>query len=315
MARLFDTDEQHSLHHRYKQGDLFRQWAPILAMLARKNGEMDATAIWFLAERQVTRLREETAYREQEIPPMFNELVADCRTLVGTGARTVERSGAEALRSAVTVMCVVLTMLMNSVEKGHEEEGFGNEPICMAIMDILAQDAYFQQLMKLFFSRRTGYDGREVVITPSDPMTHNDPTANMDETAREETARTRRTVLTLTEGLKVHFDKGERKGWDRWESVWNDICTDTELMSLLKEKNPRTSDWDVNEKMVCNVLGMFLEIMDYRNSVSIANGLLQPPKNRRDYISSHDSNGGSSAVLSKGLHQRVEAIIRSKQAG
>ena len=81
MVKIFTTEEQHSLHHRYKQSDLYRQWAPILALLQRKNGEMDAASIWFLAEKQVVRLREEPSYREQEISPIFNELIEDCRRL------------------------------------------------------------------------------------------------------------------------------------------------------------------------------------------------------------------------------------------
>ena len=47
MVKILTTEEQHSLHHRYKQSDLYRQWAPILALLQRKNGEMDAATIWF----------------------------------------------------------------------------------------------------------------------------------------------------------------------------------------------------------------------------------------------------------------------------
>ena len=75
MVKILTTEEQHSLHHRYKQSDLYRQWAPILALLQRKNGEMDAATIWFLAEKQFVRLREEPSYREQEISDHLHNYV------------------------------------------------------------------------------------------------------------------------------------------------------------------------------------------------------------------------------------------------
>lgn len=266
MVKILTTEEQHSLHHRYKQSDLYRQWAPILALLQRKNGEMDAASIWFLAEKQIVRLREEPSYREQEISPIFNELIEDCRTLTAKGSKVIQRSDAEAQRSAITVMCVILTMLMNAVEKGHEEESFDNEPMCMAIMDILAENVYFQQLMNVFFSRNTGYDGKKVIITRSDPMDNNDPLANMDEISKEEVEQIVNLVSQMTSGLKAILKVGH---WEHWISVWRDICNNSELITILKQTNrPRGSEWPVNEKMVFNVLGIFIEAFEYNLNIS-----------------------------------------------
>lgn len=309
--KILTPEEHRSLHHRYKQSDLYRQWSPILSTLQRNYGEMDATEIWFLAEKQIARLREETIYREQEISPIFNELIDDCKTLSTKDSKVTQRSDNDAKRSAITVMCVVLTMLMNAVEKEHEEETFANEPMCMAIMDILSRNAFFQQLMNVFFSRNTGYDGKKVVITPLDPMTNNDPMINMDEIAKEETSIILKLVLNLTNGLKVHLNKEGKDDWSKWESVWNDICADTELMMLLKIKNsPRGSEWEINEKMVFNVLGIFISALGYKNFVSTACSAITSKGGRRDYATNHSYKSGNSTVLStQEIHDRVESIV------
>ena len=309
--KILTSEEHRSLHHRYKLSDLYRQWSPILSMLQRDYGEMDATEIWFLAEKQILRLREEPLYREQEISPLFNELIDDCKTLTTKDSKVIQRSDSEAQHSAITVMCVVLTMLMNAVEKGHEKENFANEPMCMAIMDILAQNAFFQQLMNVFFDRNIGYDGKKVVITPSDPMANNNPMINMDEIAKEETMTILRLVLNLTNGLKVHFNKEGKNDWSKWESVWNDICADTELMMLLKVKNsPRGSEWEINEKMVFNVLGIFITALGYKNFVSTACNAITTKGGRRDYATNHSYKSGNSTVLAtQEIHNKVESIV------
>lgn len=119
-------------------------------------------------------------------------------------------------------------------------------------------------------------------------------------------------VLELTQGLKVYF----KNNWDTWVSIWNEICKNTDYMQLLYSVNPGKNAWGLNEKMICNVLGIFLEMnKDIELAISTANDLLTPKKNRRDYISNHGRNGGSSAVFSEEQHTRIENIIKSKING
>ena len=179
--KLLSPADKNTLYHRYVKSDLFRQWAPILSMLQRKYDEADPSSLWFLAERQIVRLRGEQSFREQDIAPIYSELLSDCQKFDES-----PRSKEQARRTASTVMCIVLTMLMNAVEKGHEEESFDNEPMCMAVLDIFVSDAYFQGLMSLFFKRNTGYDGQKVIIAPCDPMLERTLYEGMDEVAQEE---------------------------------------------------------------------------------------------------------------------------------
>ena len=304
MVKQLTTEEQRSLHHRYKQSDLYRQWSPILAMLQRDYGEMDGTTLWYLAERQIVRLRSEMSFREQEISPIYNELLNDCKVFSFKGKADEERGDDKARRSATTIMCIVLTMLMNAVEKGHEEEPFDNEPICMAIMDVLSKDQYFQRLMALFFERKTGYDGQKVVIAPKDPMLEESSLDDMDETALAEMKAIVATIMERTQGLQPLF----KKNWDKWPAIWNDICLDTEFMGMLKEVNPRGNEWEMNMKMVLNVIGLFKKVTKVDVADKSINDLLSK-KNLRTYIAQHADFVGTNSAFTREQHARVKTII------
>ena len=309
MLKLLSVAERRKLHHRYRNSDLFRQWSGILCQLEREVGEMDAVTLWLLSEKCLQRLREIKQYRDEDIPYIYNELMTLCATF-HKGDETIKRSQEEAERSAVTVMCVMLTSLMNAVEKGHETEDFDNKAMCVAIDRLLQRKTYYAMLMNAFFSRKTGNDGKKVVIAPCDPMAAASILESMDEAAKQEMEDMKRSVLDITNGLRVYF----KQNWDAWTSIWNDICMDVELMQLLSTKDPSKNDWGLNEKMICNVIGMFLEAFDYKNHVSKVNDVMAPKKNRRDYISNHGKNGGSSAVFSDEQHTKVENIINSKKS-
>jgi hypothetical protein len=304
MIKQFTIEEQRSLHHRYKQSDLYRQWLPILAMLQRDYGEMDGITLWYLAERQIVRLRLEKSFREQEISPIYNELLDDCKVFSIKGKANVERSDNQARRSATTIMCIVLTMLMNAVEKGHEEEPFDNEPMCMAIMDVLSKDQYFQRLMALFFERKTGYDGQKVVIAPKDPMSDDSSLDDMDETAQAEMKAMVATIMKRTQGLQPLF----KEHWGKWTAIWNDICLDTELMGMLKEINPRGNEWEMNMKMVLNVIGLFKSVTKVDVAAKSINDLLSK-KNLRTYIAQHADFVGTNSAFTREQHARVKTII------
>lgn len=296
---LLSKDEQHTLHHRYKQNDLYRQWSPILSMLQRKYDEADVETLWYVAEQQIIRLRGEQSFREQEIAPIYSDLLTDCQKFDGT-SRTKE----QARKTATTVMCVMLTMLMNAVEKGHEDESFNNEPMCLAIIDTLINDAFFQRLMTLFFKRNTGYDGQKVVITPSDPMLVNTLTESMDEVAREETKLMVNAVISHTKGLKALM----KDYWNVWEPLWKDILADNQFMLKMKSEEPNGTSWGINQKMVFNVVGMFKARAKLTDAIAKFNDAMSSI-NRRTYISNHADYGTPNCVFSREQHNTIIQLI------
>lgn len=298
MKLLSPTDKK-TLYHRYVHSDLYRQWAPILSMLQRKYDEADPASLWYVAERQIVRLRNEQSFREQYIAPIYSELLSDCQKFDES-----PRTNEQAHRTASTVMCIVLTMLMNAVEKGHEEDSFANEPMCMAVLDIFVSDAYFQSLMNLFFKRSTGYDGQKVIITPSDPMIEKTLTESMDEVALEEIDRMVKNVMTHTQGLKTLL----KDYWNVWEPLWKDILTDDQFMLKMKNEEPNGTDWGMNQKMVFNVVGMFKDRAKLTDAVATFNNAMSSI-NRRSYISNHAYYGKSDCVFTREQHDRIISLI------
>lgn len=297
--KILTKTEQHTLHHRYKQSDLYRQWSPILATLQRQYDEADAQTLWYMAELLVIRLRGEQEFREQEIPPIYNELLTECLKFDDN-----TRTKKQAKCTASTIMCITLTMLMNAVEKGHEYESFDNEPICMAIMDILSNDSFFQGLMNLFFKRNVGYDGNKVVITPSDPMQEKTIFESMDDVAKKYIEQTVKNIVSRTQKLKALF--GDY--WDAWEPLWRDICADTQFVLLMKNKEPRTTDWDMNQKMVLNVVGIFKDIAKLKASIQTLNDAVCQT-NMRSYISNHADYDGTNTVFTQEQHDIIKKLI------
>ena len=291
--------EQHTLHHRFKLNDLYRQWSPILALLQRKYNEADAQTLWHAAEQQIVRLRGELAFREQEIAPIYNELIADCGKFDES-----PRSKEQAQHSATTIMCIMLTMLMNAVEEGHEDETFDNEPMCMAVMDIFSHDAYFCNLMNVFFKRNKGYDGQKVIIAPSDPMLKKTLFEGMDEVAQEEIQQMVNDIIGHTQGLQALL----KEYWANWEPLWHDILADTEMMLLMKKREPNNNDWGINQKMVCNVIGLMKEQMNLNVTVQALNNAICA-KNLRSYISFHADYEGTDSVFNSRQHDRIKQLI------
>lgn len=308
MIKILSETDQRTFHHRYRNSDLFRQWSGILCELEMKANEIDAITLWYYAEKCLERLREIKQYRDDEIPFIFRDLIKEC-SVVERNDEIINRHPDKAEHSAITIMCIMLTSLMNAVEKGHEGEDFDNKAMCVAIVRLLQQNSYYKCLMEAFFNREIGNDGKKVVIKPSDPMNEASIIENMDEIAKQEMENMKNKVLNITNGLRVYF----KNDWDAWISVWGDICLDAELMQLLSTIDPKDNKWQLNEKMICNIIGMFLEKFEYKKHVSKVNNVLAPEKNRRDYISNHGKNGGSSAVFSEEQHSKVESIIKSKK--
>lgn len=297
--KLLTLTEQHTLHHRYKLNDLYRQWSPILAFLQRKYNEADAQSLWHVAEQQIVRLRSELAFREQEIAPIYNELLIDCQKF-----GEAHRSKEQAQHSATTIMCIMLTMLMNSVEKGHEDETFDNEPMCMAVLDIFSKDAYFQNLMNFFFNRNKGYDGQKVFITPSDPMKDGVLFKSIDEVAQEEIQQLVGDIIGRTQGLQILF--GEY--WSAWKPLWQDILADTDMLLLLRKKEPRGTNWNINEKMVCNVVGLVKNIKKLEATYQSLNAVLSS-NNRRSYLSNIADYKSTDCVFSREQSDRIRQLI------
>lgn len=295
LFQILNKDELAAFRDRYRNNDLFRHWSPILSQIERQYGGRDAISLWACSEQCLNQLRQIRTYRETEIDYILRELLQETD-----------------VTTAVTIMCIVLMRLMNAVEKGNEDEAFENEPMCIAIMSIMQNSReykpVFDAITKEFFQRKYGFDGKPVVIQPSDPMLGTLTIDDLTEEAREKMEEVIENVLTITQPLQTYWEEDK---FERWKKVWIDICLDTRLYTMLCRIEPRGNTWGMNEKMVCNVIGMYNSNLEKPAKASTISSSLEPKKNRRNYILNTSVKAGTDSVFNKqkDLYISVENII------
>jgi hypothetical protein len=306
MIKKISEADVLALHGQYRNNDLFRQWSPVLAKLERAEDGLDAVSYWFLAGQMLNRLRQIPEHREEEIPHLYNNLLREFHEIDMDGGVKMTCSLAQRRLFAGAVMGIIYTSLMNAVEKGHEEEDFGNAPICMAILDTMQDNCYFAALLKKFFGRKKGFDGKEVVISSYDPMTLTPSFDDLTGESQQEVETMYNRFIELTQGIKTVIGD---KLWHLWEKLCMQICLDGELRLRLKNTDPRSNEWGMNQKMVCNVLGLLLTENQLHNVISRINKAISE-KNRRAYISNHQAYGSNTCAITREQHERIKQMLQ-----
>lgn len=305
MIKLLTRDEQDLQHHRLRNSDLFRHWSPLLSRMEWERHELDTMTLCREAERIIEKLRLEKEHRDEMVVYLFKQLLEDMEEIEDEHGNKLRRSKPEAECSAVTVMAMVLTSLMNAVEKGHEEETFDNEAVCVAIMYLLRNHPHFKYLFLDFFHRTKDASGREVVFTPADPMNTEAVLRQMDEEEKERIVTMQNKLLEHTASLKPLFNMH----WDSWVQLCKKICVYKEYLDKLYEVVPSNNEWQMNQKMVCNLVGMFREQKKMTISVNSIDVLIANKK-VASYIRNHADYKGSDSVLSRVQHDEIEKLIQ-----
>lgn len=306
MIKLLTKAEQEELHQRYRKNDLFRHWLPLLNRLEWEMQELDAMTLYREAEIVLQKLRLESEYRDEMISYILKGLLADFREIEDERGKIFQQSKEQAECSAVTVMAIVLSSLMNAVEKGHEEEDFDNQPMCVAIMAMLRSHPHFQFLFEDFFHRKKDNSGKKVVFIPSDPMQVEETLGHMGDEARKEVEDMQKRILSLTAGLETLF--GDH--WTVWKDLCLKVCADKELFDKLKIKSPNsfTNTWGMNQKLICNIIGIFRKHFEIQVSVNGINNALSDSQ-LGSYLRNHAGYGTSDCDLSKLQHERIEKMM------
>lgn len=266
--------------------------------------EVDAMTLYREAELVLDKLKLESEYRDEMIAYIFKQLLSDFRVVEDeTGTRTT-RSKAQAECSAVTVMAIVMISLMNAVDKGHEAEDFDNQPSCVAIMGLLRSHPHFQYLLEDFFRRKKNNSGQKVVFVPADPMRVETTLNNMDDQAKERTEKMLELVKSHTICLKALF--GEC--WEDWEQLCMKVCLNKDLLDKLYEISPRNNKWKMNQKMVCNIIGIFRQKRELNVSINAIDNELSESK-VSSYLRNHADYSGSDSELNRLQHECIEKMI------
>ena len=139
-------------------------------------------------------------------------------------------------------------------------------------------------------------------MRPTEKAVQKQPT-NKDD-ADEETKEMTQKLLTHSAQLEELF--GEN--WGKWQQLCKRVCMDKELLDKLKKVNPRFNEWKMNQKLVCNIIGLFMQKLNINVSIAVVNSRLCN-KNIRSYISKHQDFSGSSTDLSRSQYERIEKLL------
>ena len=114
-------------------------------------------------------------------------------------------------------------------------------------------------------------------------------------------------ILELTAGLKTIFGYQ----WELWKTFCQKICMDKELLDKLKAVSPRQNEWKMNQKMLCNIIGIFRQYLEIDASLNVINERLSN-KQLRSYLRNHAAFGSSDSELSKLQHERIKKMLPQK---
>ena len=285
---------------------MYCHWSPILNQLEWEEGELSTIDIWWVTEQILQQLRDVEMRRDEMIPYVFKKLLKDMTCVVSNNKMT-NRSVMLAEQSAVTVMSVLMFRLMNAVEEGNEEKEFENEPICVAIANIVRNHPRFSVLEKRFFKRKKGNDGKPIRIKPLDPMNIELLLGDMDSQSRKEIDEMSAKMIELTKNLKPLW--GDEL-WKRWKELCKQICMHQDLLNKMKEVNPGNNSWKLNQKMICNTIGIFRTKKDINVSVAAINKAISS-KQLSSYLRQHADYGGTDSALTREEHKRIEKLIEN----
>ena len=128
---------------------------------------------------------------------------------------------------------------------------------------------------------------------------------DMDEVSKGEAKACVDKVLQLTRGLNLYF----KDKWEGWQALWTEVCMDAELYSLLRKISPsRNNDWGLNQKMVCNVVGICVNRRLIEAPINALNKALTT-KQVSSYISQPGDFCGSNSAFAKEQYGKVEQLV------
>ena len=290
--------QEKELHDVYREEPLFRALSGMLShQRLKKSIRISATAVWHLTMQIYDELNRYDSYQSLEISRIHCELREWFETLYPDDEPLAQRT-------ATTVLFVLLLQLAKA-------DPTDTDPTIRALQRAVAVELtqtereiyrYTLELRRQLDQCRTNDSGQPVTVEPKSYLTQR-PT--------DEARRMAERILRLTEPLRESL----RIDWATYETLWQCICADKELLKKLTEVSPRGNPWELNMKLVLNVVGMLkaTPLTARSNIINISTRALADSlgvSNKRSYIDNPRPNGHSSqSALTPPLYARVEALI------
>lgn len=290
--------QEKELHDVYREEPLFRALSGMLShQRLKKSIRISATAVWHLTMRIYDELNRYDSFQSLEISRIHCELREWFETLYPDDEPL-------ARRTATTVLFVLLVQLTKA-------DPTDTDPTIRALQRAVAVELtqtereiyrYTLELRRQLDQCRTNDSGQPVTVEPKSYLTQR-PT--------DEARRMAERILRLTEPLRESLCID----WATYETLWQCICADRELLQKLTVVSPRGNPWGLNMKLVLNVVGMLKatpltaksNIID-DTTRALANSL--GVSNKRRHIDNPQPNKRSShSALTPPLYERIKALI------
>lgn len=290
--------QEQELHYVYRKEPLFRALSALLNhQRIKKNICISDTAVWHLTMQIYDELNRYDSYQSLEISRIHCELR--------------ERFEAQypndeplAHRTTTTVLFVLLLQLAKA-------DPSDTDPTIRALQRAVAVELtqteretyrYTLELRRQLDQCRTDNLLQPVTVEPK---------CYLAQRPTDEAQRMAERILRLTEPLRDTL----RIDWATYETLWQRICADRELLQLLTKISPHNNPWGLNMKLVLNVVGMLkaTPLTAESNIINTPTRALADSlgvSNKRRHIDNPRPNGHSShSALTPPLYARVEALI------
>lgn len=282
----------------YREEPLFRALSGMLShQRLKKSIRISATAVWHLTMQIYDELNRYDSYQSLEISRIHCELR--------------ERFEAQypndeplAHRTATTVLFVLLLQLAKA-------DPTDTDPTIRALQRAVAVELtqtereiyrYTLELRRQLDQCRTDNLLQPVTVEPK---------CYLAQRPTDEAQRMAERVLRLTEPLRESL----RIDWATYETLWQCICADRELLQKLTVVSPRGNPWGLNMKLVLNVIGMLkaTPLTAKSNLINASTHALADSlgvSNKRSHIDNPRPDGhGSHSALTSPLYARIKAMI------
>lgn len=286
----------------YREEPLFRALSGMLShQRLKKSIRISATAVWHLTMQIYDELNRYDSYQSLEISRIHCELREQFEAQYPDDEPL-------ARRTATTVLFVLLLQLAKA-------DPTDTDPTIRALQRAVAVELtqtereiyrYTLELRRQLDQCRTNDSGQPVTVEPKSYLTQR-PT--------DEARRMAERVLRLTEPLRKPLRKSFSIDWATYETLWQRICAEKELLQKLTQVSPRGNPWGLNMKLVLNVIGMLkaTPLTAKSNLTDISTRALADSlgvSNKRRHIDNPRPNSHSShSALTPPLYARVEELI------
>lgn len=297
MERL-SRAERAELRSRYRGDKLYKAWSHPLMEVEREMDQPAPEEIWHMTEQLHVRLRELGEDAPYEIDYVFRDLY---EPLLGDDV-----TKGEAMFTAVVVSTVLLSQLCAARPSGGINP---HRASCRALARILTQDLYLPvcgTLLDMLRREQVDLNGNKLVVPITNYLDEAESVKHLSASSRKELDKLVASIVDKTRPLKsmMWIDKED------YQDLWVRILSLPDMVTLVKKVSPRNNAWEMNMKMVANVLGMMMTNRKMEDNASKASTLMAM-SNARPYIGNYTDFANSYAAFRPEELNRVEAIVKA----